>query len=238
MIAIPAIDLSDSYTSRASLSMRWGDHDASNQPALSARALADMGFGRIHLVGFTKEASVDANTPAIEAIVRDTDARIQVVGRSSRSEMEQLFRVGAEYVVVGDRSIDEPEWLAEVADSYPGAVVAQTDIRDRRVVRRGWVRTLPIDVVDLIEDLNGLPLGGILVSGIQLDGPTRHADLALVEDLAERSQSPMMVWAKADSMNDLRALDHRGAAAVVLPAGCLLSGALDPRSVSREFGNV
>jgi phosphoribosylformimino-5-aminoimidazole carboxamide ribotide isomerase len=232
MIAIPAVDLSEASHGRTRPKAEYA-----GVAAHEARALADIGFSRLHLESFGNGADGGRSLPAVESIVRDTDVQIQVAGPSSSTEIDRLFGTGAEYIVVGDRSIDEPEWLDGLTELYRHAIVVQTDVRDRRVVKRGWVRTLPVDVLDLVEELNELPLGGILVGGLQLEGPTRNADLSLIEDLAERSHCPILVSTKVGTVNDLRALEHRGAAAVVLRAGTLLSGVLDPRAVALEFGS-
>lgn len=233
MIAIPVVDFGNASAGRSSQPARAGAVSAGTHSALIARALSNLGFTRLHL----EDAGSGARTEAVEEIIRDTDASVQVAGANSGSEIERLFRTGAEYIVVGDRSIEEPEWLSGLAELYPDSIVVRSEVRDRRVVRRGWVRTLPVDVLDLVDDLNALPLGGILLSGFQLDGPTRQADLALIEDLAERSRNPIIVSARLESVNDLRTLEHRGASAAVLRADPLLSGTLDGRMVAREFGS-
>ena len=230
MIAIPAVDLSEGKA-------RSGTEFAGTRPAMTARILTDLGFTRLHLEDFGTGVRSSPDVPAIEEIVRDTDASIQVAGPTSGSEIERLFRTGAEHIVVGDRCIDEPEWLASLSDLYPDAIVVRTDVRDRRVVRRGWVRTLPIDVLDLVEELSTLPLAGVLVGGLQLGGTGRNTDLALVEDLVERSRCAILVSLNADTIDDLRALEHRGAAAVVLRGGQLLSSAAHVRTVAQEFGS-
>lgn len=231
MIAIPAVDVRDSSLARASARFSAGAERVTD--ALSAaRAFADLGFTRLQLEDF----STGARTSSLEDIVNATDASVQVAGPSSSSDIEQLLHVGAEYVVLGTRCIEDPEWLAGVADLFPDTVLVATDVRDRRIVRRGWVQTVPLDIVDLIEDLNSFPLAGILVGGIQLEGPARHAELALVEELAERSRSPIMVSAKIRTLDDLRALEHRGAAAAVLRAE-QLTGELEARVVARAFGS-
>jgi phosphoribosylformimino-5-aminoimidazole carboxamide ribotide isomerase len=234
MIAIPSVEIADASSGRAG-SITRPERQPGDASVIAARALADLGFARLHLDGPTMTTSASATAPAVEHIAHSTDATIQVAGPSSVSEIEQLFRAGAEYVVVGARAIDEPEWLASIVDLYPDAIVVATDVRDRRVVRQGWVRTLPVDILDLADELSSLSLAGILVGGLHLDGPGRHADLALVEDLTDRSRVPISIRARIETVNDLRALEHRGAAAAVLRAD-QLNGTLDPRVIAREFG--
>jgi phosphoribosylformimino-5-aminoimidazole carboxamide ribotide isomerase len=234
MIAIPAVELQDrnlatgERTSRTSAAVYGG-------PGLAARELTDLGFTHLQLDGCTGDRRGSGRASALEEIVRDTGAKIQVAEARTGSEVERLLQTGADHVVVGARALDEPEWLAEIADLYPDAIVVSAELRDRRVVRRGWIRTLPHDIVDVVEELNAFPLAGVLVGGLQLDGVSRNADLMLVEDLAERSRSPLIVSAKVTTLDDLRALEHRGAVATVLRAE-YLNGALDSRVVAREFG--
>ena len=48
---------------------------------------------------------------------------------------------------------------------------------------RGWAHTLPVDILDVVEELNGLPLGGLLVTAVHKEGQLRGTDLPLMEDV-------------------------------------------------------
>jgi phosphoribosylformimino-5-aminoimidazole carboxamide ribonucleotide (ProFAR) isomerase len=161
---------------------------------------------------------------------------VQVGRLTSTSDIEQLLRAGADAVVVGDRALEEPEWLAHVADLYPDAIGIATDVRDRRVVRRGWVRTLPVDILDLVEELNDLQLRELIVSIRPLDGDMRFGELSLLEDVADRSRCPVLVAGGITTIDDLRALEHRGVAGAVIEAEKLLGAGFDARDVAHEFG--
>ena len=192
-----------------------------------------MGFSRLHL----SDGSAGGGTegPVLEEVLRITEARVQVGGVEATSDIDQLIRLGVDSVVVGDRGIEEPDWLADVADIYPEAIGATTAVRDRRVVRRGWVRTLPVDILDLVDELNAIPLQALIVTIPTLDAAGRFSELSLLEDVAERSRFPVIVSGDIAEVNDLRALEHRGIAGAILDADSLLSGILDGRSVAREF---
>lgn len=229
MIAIPSVHLHGSgQTTGASTNGR-----ARVQASGLARQIADLGFARLHV---ENGASSAASMPTLEDLLRDTAAQLQVAGVGTTTDIELLLRAGAESVVVGDRAIEEPDWLADVAELYPDSVVVATDVRDRRVMRRGWVRTLPVDILDLVDELNALPLRELLVTVRPHDGALRFGELGLLEDVVDRSRCPVLVAGAVTSIQDLRALEHRGVAGAIIEAERLLGATMDGRQVAREFG--
>lgn len=229
MIAIPSLDIAV-----ASGFSRDGRARAASAAGV-ARDLVDLGFACLHVqsgAGPLPSTSI----PELEEVVRDSHARVQVGRLASTSDIEQLLRAGADAVVVGDRALEEPDWLAHVVDLYPESVGVATDVRDRRVSRRGWVRTLPVDILDVVDELNALPLRELIVNIRPLDAEMRFEELSLLEDVADRSRCPVFAAGGITSIHDLRALEHRGLAGAVIAAEKLLGGGIDGREVAREFG--
>lgn len=235
MIAIPAIDLREG----ACVQLVGGSYAAERvrlpDPLAVARQWTDEGFSRLHVVDLDAATGAGSNTSVIESLLADTPAEVQVGGGIRGTEqIEQLFRAGADRVVVGTRALEEPEWLAKIAALYPGVIIVATDVRERKVVTRGWVRTLPLDVLDVVEELNAHALGGLLVTAVHLEGQMRGTDLALMEDVAEASRFPVIASGGIASVADLRALEHRGVAGAVIGMA-LYTGALEPRALAQEF---
>ena len=166
------------------------------------------------------------------------DAALDVqVGGGVRSEdaIERLLGDGARRVVVGTRAVEEPDWLDEMSHRFPGELLVAADVRDRRVVTRGWDRTLPRDVFDVVEELNHLPLAGVLVTAVHREGQLKGTDLPLMEDVAEACAVPVSASGGVTTLNALRALADRGVAAAVVGMA-LYTGAHDARQVAEEFG--
>jgi phosphoribosylformimino-5-aminoimidazole carboxamide ribotide isomerase len=224
MIVIPAVDLQQNSLALPS-GRTLGGHSAE-----IARNLTDLGFRRLHVV------ESGSGRPSVEDIVRDTSAVVQVGGVGTTTDIERLLQAGVDHVIVGDRGIEEPEWLADIAELYAGSIAVATDVRDRRVVMRGWVRTLPVDILDVVDELNALPLRELLVALRIPDGGPGIGDLSLLEDVAEHSRCPVSVVGAVSSVNDLRALEHRGIASAIIEAERFISGAIDGRRVAQEFG--
>lgn len=235
MIAIPAIDLRDGACVQLVGGSYADERVRLPDPLAVARQWTDEGFTRLHVVDLDAATGAGSNFPLIESLLADTTGEIQVGGGiRSTEQIEQLFEAGADRIVVGTRAIEEPEWLAQVASLYPGLLVVAADVRERRVVTRGWARTLPFDILDLVEELNGHPLGGLLVTAVHLEGQMRGTDLALMEDVAEASRFPVIASGGIATVADLRALEHRGMAGAVIGMA-LYTGALDARAVAQEF---
>lgn len=235
MITIPTISLRYG-ASVPPVGTDVGDGLFDRDPVVLARALSASGFRRIQASQI--DGVYDAGSLlAIENVIRDGSVGVQVlVDDPSNDVVDRLIDSGAESVIVRASAVDDPSWIESIAQTYPGSIVMATDVHERRSVARGWMRALPIDVFELIEDLAGVPLAGLLVSIADGNGHTSFSDLSLLEDVAEASAFPVLTTAGVSSMNDLRALEHRGIAGVVL-GSVLFSGALDPRAVAQEFNS-
>jgi phosphoribosylformimino-5-aminoimidazole carboxamide ribotide isomerase len=138
-------------------------------------------------------------------------------------------------VVVGTRAIEDEDWRVEMAMRYPDRLIIAADVRERKVVTRGWAETSRIDVIDFVESLSGLPLAGVLVTAVHMEGRMEGTDLPLMEDVADASDWPVFASGGVSTADDLRALEHRGLAGAVLGMA-LYTGALDARRTAEEFG--
>ena len=237
MIAIPALDLREG----ACVQLVGGSYAEEkvrlDDPYAVARGWVRTGFRRLHLVDLDAATGKGSNRELVRDILRDDSAEVQVGGGiRSHDDVEELLEAGAARVVVGTRAVEEPEWLAQLASSYPAQVIVAADVRERRVVTRGWARTLPMHVMDLVEELNQLPLAGLLVTAVHREGQMQGTDLPLMEDVAEASAFPVIASGGVATMDDLRALEHRGISAAVIGMA-LYTGALDPRAVADQFSS-
>lgn len=235
MIAIPAVDLRGG----ACVQLVGGAYEQERvrleDPASVARSWAWHGFRRLHLVDLDAATRRGSNEEIVRDILGDRSLDVQVGGGVRSGEtIERLLADGAHQVVVGTRALEEMEWLAEMTSLFPNELIVAADVRDRRIVTRGWSRTLPRDILDAVAELNALPLAGILVTAVHKEGRLGGTDLPLMEDVAELSGAPVIASGGITTMDDLRALADRGIAATVIGMA-LYTGALDPRFVAEEF---
>ncbi|HVZ78005.1 MAG TPA: 1-(5-phosphoribosyl)-5-[(5-phosphoribosylamino)methylideneamino] imidazole-4-carboxamide isomerase [Gemmatimonadaceae bacterium] len=235
MIVIPAVDLREGACVQLVGGSYADERVRLDDPVAAARSWCDAGFRRLHVVDLDAATGAGSNAGVISDILQSVDAAVQVGGGVRDSaRVDALLSSGAARVVVGTRAVEDPEWLAELADEYPGAIVLAADVRERQVVTHGWARAFPRDVVEFVEEASLLPLGGILVTAVHKEGQMGGTDLTLMEDVVEASAVPIIASGGVASAGDLRALDHRGVHAAVVGMA-LYTGALDPRAIAQEF---
>lgn len=235
MIAIPAIDLREG----ACVQLVGGEYADErvrlDDPVEVARTWERAGFRRLHVVDLDAATGRGSNEEMIREILRATSLETQVGGGvRDVDRIDALIGEGASRVVLGTRAVKEPDWLAEMTETFPNQIVVAADVRDRRVVARGWTETTGRHVLDLVSELNDLPLAGIMVTAVHREGRMEGTDLPLMEDVAEESVHPVCASGGIGSIGDLRALEDRGVAAVVIGMA-LYTGAIDPRVVAEEF---
>jgi phosphoribosylformimino-5-aminoimidazole carboxamide ribotide isomerase len=236
MIAIPAVDLREG----ACVQLVGGEYAKERvrlgNPLEVMRSWENFGFTRLHFVDLDAATGHGTNFPLICDLLGEASVPVQVGGGVRSDErIEELLAAGAQQVIVGTRALEERDWLAEMAATHPGQLIIACDVRERKVTTRGWAHTLPFDILDVVEELNALPLGGLLVTAVHREGQMQGTDLPLMEDVVEAARFPVYASGGVATMQDLRALEHRGAAGVVIGMA-LYTGALDPVVVAGEFG--
>src|SRR5579859_378171 len=196
MIAIPALELREGIC----VQLAPGAYDQEvmriPDPAGVARAWREYGFRNLHVVDLDRMAGRGNNDTAIQAIIGATDAAVQVDGGiRSEASIEHLLNNGAQRVVIGSLALEDLDWLADMARLYPGCVVVAVDVRDRRVLSRGWLRPGARIVLDLIEEIDDLPLAGLLVTAADREEGQRGTYLQLIEDVVETAEFPIFAAA-------------------------------------------
>jgi phosphoribosylformimino-5-aminoimidazole carboxamide ribotide isomerase len=205
-------------------------------PLSAARHWDQVGFRRLHIVDLDGAMGIGSNDRVIEDLLSATRVEVQAGGGvRTQDRIEQLLGSGALRVVIGTRALEDADWLEEIAHQLPNDIIVAADVRDRRLVTRGWLHALPADIIDTVEDLNALPLAGLIVTAVDRQGTLGGTDLRLFEDIVDASTIPVYAAGGISSLDELRALADRGVAGAVVGMA-LYSGAIDAQAAAWEFG--
>jgi phosphoribosylformimino-5-aminoimidazole carboxamide ribotide isomerase len=236
MIAIPAVDLRGGRC----VQLVGGDYEKEkirlDDPLAVARDWTNLGFPRLHVVDLDAATGRGRNDEVIRDLLRESDVPVQVGGGvRDEARIERLLEEGATWVVIGTRAVEDEDWRHEMASLFPGRLIIAADVRERRVVTKGWAETSRLDVIDFVQELGTIPLAGVLVTAVHREGKMQGTDLPLMEDVAEASAWPVFASGGVTSLEDMRGLEHRGLSGAVLGMA-LYTGVLDARRLAEEFG--
>ena len=237
MIAIPAIDLRDGACVQLVGGVFEAERVRIDDPMIALRRWESAGFTRLHVVDL--DAAVGrASTPnrqRIAEVLESSTVPVQV-GGGIRDDacVAALVDAGASAVVVGTRAITDPAWLERLVERCHDRIIVAADVRDREVVIHGWQDTSRLDIGELLPRLEPLPIAGLLVTAVHLEGQMRGPDVALTRSVVAASTHSVIASGGVGSLNDLRALRDAGTSGVVIGMA-LYTGALDARAVAEEF---
>ncbi len=168
----PAIDIRDGHAVR----LVQGDYDRETRfdddPADAARRWVEGGASILHVVDLDgARGGEPANLEAVARIAAAVDVPIQLGGGlRDRRSVEHAFAAGAQRAVLGTSAQRNPDLLGELADLYPGRIVASVDARGDRVAVEGWEKPTGTRVQEAIELLAARGVSTFLYTPVEVDG--------------------------------------------------------------------
>lgn len=235
MQVIPAVDLRDG----ACVQLVGGSYEEERvriaDPVAVAKKWQTAGFTRLHIVDLDAATERGTNRGVVREIIASTKMTVQAGGGIRDFDaIDDILCFGAAAAVLGTRALENGPWLKQAASRFPRELIVAVDVRERRVVTRGWARELPLDVIEAVRQLNDLPLAGILVTAVHREGQMKGPDLALVKDIVAATAHPLQASGGIGSIEDLERLRDAGASAAIVGMA-LYTEALNPETVSKEF---
>jgi len=236
MIAVPAVDLKEGRCVQL-VGGVWEDERVSlPDPIAVAKRWRERGFRILHLVDLDAALEKGDNLDTLTRIAREAPGEVQVGGGVRNAERaEALIGAGASRVIVGTRAVDDRKWLADLAERFQGKVMVAADIRDGKVLRRGWTESSELRVENFLAELAELPLAGILCTDVGREGQVKGIDREGVAAVLAAARHPLWVSGGVTTIDELRFLREGGAAGAVLGMA-LYTGVLDADQVAKEFG--
>lgn len=206
-------------------------------PVAVARKWVTAGFTALHVVDLDAAMGTGSNRPHVLDILRAVDVPVQVGGGvRNDATASELLAAGASRVIVGTRAVEDPAWLRALSARHPGRVVVAADVRGSRIVTRGWTEDSGIDAVEFLRGLDGLQLGGVLVTDVTREGQMVGIDEERFRALVAATRHPLLAAGGIGRIEDVRALARCGAAGAVLGMA-LYTGAVPARALIQEFAS-
>ncbi|CAM5188330.1 Imidazole glycerol phosphate synthase subunit HisF OS=Castellaniella defragrans OX=75697 GN=hisF PE=3 SV=1 [Castellaniella defragrans] len=140
-------------------------------------------------------------------------------GVSSIEDVEQLFRIGVEKVVINSAATDS-EFIRRVSHlAGAQSIVGSIDVRKKmlggyRVCTRSGAVDTKEDPVSYAKRLEDAGVGELIVCSIDREGTEKGYDLDLVAKVSEAVRVPVVASGGAGSLSDMADAVRAGASAV------------------------
>ena len=207
---LPAVDISGGQAVQlvqgvAGSEKRFGD------PVEAALRWQEAGAEWIHLVDLDAAFGRGNNHSVIKRVIKNTPRRVNVElsgGIRDDASLEAALATGAKRINLGTAALENPEWAAHVISEYGEAIAVGLDVRGTTLAARGWTE----EGGDLWHVLDRLEAAGCcryVVTDVTKDGTLAGPNLALLKEVADRTDKPVIASggvATLDDLSDLREL--------------------------------
>ena len=191
---------------------RYGD------PIEAAESWVDRGADTLHVIDLDGAfEGKRENADAVEQIMDAVDVGVQLGGGIRRAEdaLDLLDR-GVDRVILGTAAIENPEIVAEISEEHPDSVVVSLDAKGGEVVVEGWTEGTGLDPAAAAGRYADLGAGAILFTDVDVEGRLEGVAADRVQRVVEGVEIPVIASGGVATVEDIRALEEAGAAAVVV----------------------
>lgn len=209
MDIIPAIDFKDGKVVNLKQGRLEESTIYSDDPVGMAAHWVEQGAERLHLVdldgafqGFPVNqaliATIAANHPQLT---------IQLGGGIRSAEViEAYLQAGVNYVIIGTKAVEEPEFVGAMCKLFPGHIMVGLDGLHGRVAKNGWKEVTDISVKSLALLFESDGIESIVYTDIGKDGMMGGINMSATCDLAESVAVPVIASGGVTDISDIKAL--------------------------------
>ena len=232
MLLIPAIDIKEGKCVRLRQGLMNDSTVFSDSPLAMADKWVKLGAKRIHLVDLDGAfAGKPANGDVINEIAEKYPNVPIQIGGGIRDEktIQAYLDAGVEYVIIGTRAANEPEFIAEIAAQYGKNLIIGLDAKDGIVAVDGWAKLTEHNVVDLAKRFENDGVQAIIYTDIARDGMMQGVNLEATKQLAESVNMPIIAAGGVTNMSDLIELQKIESSGIsgVITGRAIYEGSLD-----------
>lgn len=209
MLIIPAIDLKDGKCVRLRQGRMEETTVFSDDPVAMADHWVTEGARRLHLVDLNGAfEGHPVNGEIIKAIAANhPDLPIQLGGGIRSAEViEAYLEAGVNYVIIGTRAVEQPEFVGQMCKRFPGHIIVGLDALHGMAATRGWAEVSEISVKSLALLFEADGIEAIVFTDIGKDGMMGGINLHATRDLANSISIPVIAAGGITDIKDVQAM--------------------------------
>ena len=209
MQILPAIDFNGGRV----VNLRQGQLNQATTYSDDPLAIADLwvsqGARNLHLVDLDGAfAGKPVNQSAIKQIARHHPQLSIQLGGGIRSAtiIESYLNAGVNYLIIGTKAVEEPAFVGEMCQQFPGHIMVGLDGLNGLVATRGWKNVTHISVKRLAEMFQADGIASIVYTDIGKDGMMDGINLKATIDLAASVDVNVIASGGVSRIKDIEAL--------------------------------
>ena len=209
MLLIPAIDLKDGQCVR----LRQGRMDDttvfSNSPVDMAERWVKAGARRLHLVDLNGAfEGKPVNGDVVRAVAEKfPDVPVQIGGGIRDAETVQAYiDAGVQYCIIGTKAVQEPPFVVELCQQFPGHIIVGIDAKNGMVATDGWAEVSSVSAIELAQQFEQAGVSAIVYTDIARDGMMTGVNVEETLKLAQSIDIPVVASGGVTNMDDIEAL--------------------------------
>jgi phosphoribosylformimino-5-aminoimidazole carboxamide ribotide isomerase len=233
MLIIPAIDLKEGKCVRLEQGLMDKATVYSEDPATTARHWESQGAELLHVVDLNGAfAGVPKNLEAIKSIRAAIRIPIEVGGGiRDLATIRSLVSIGIDRIILGTAAIENPSFVQEACEEFPGRIIVGIDAKDGLVAIKGWAEVTKVLAIDLAQQMQEYGVIAVIYTDIKRDGMLSGPNIEATRSLAKALHIPVIASGGVHTMQDIEALlavRHSGVSGVIT-GKAIYSGSLDLR---------
>jgi phosphoribosylformimino-5-aminoimidazole carboxamide ribotide isomerase len=171
-----------------------------------------MGATRLHIVdldGATRgePVNIDIITQIASVMMIPTQ-----IGGGIRSieDMEKLFRIGIDRVILGTAAVEEPKLVEQACRRFGNSLIVSLDARDGFIAIHGWTKETVLDIVEFARQLVAMGVKRFIYTDISRGSTLTEPNFTGIFDLIEEIGLPVIAAGGISSLSHLKILKKLG----------------------------
>ena len=216
---IPAIDIIGGKCTRLSQGDYATQKNYGGDPAEWARAYADSGVKRLHLVDLEgAKSAAPKNLRTLETIASLGLLTLEWGGGIKDDEaLKAVWNAGADQAIIGSIAAKDPERMLGWLTQYGNRIILGADVRDGRVAVSGWLEDGGIGLEEILDRFLPAGLQRAIVTDIARDGMLQGPSFDLYKGLKEHYPAlETIVSGGVSSMDDIARAGGMGLTGIIV----------------------
>ena len=213
----PALDLMQGKAVRLEAGRKMSATVFHEHPIQLISALTSDGADRLHLVDLDGAFGEPRQLQLLEYIIRASPIPVQVGGGiRDAAAVEQMFQLGAAFVILGTAAVKKPAEVEQLCRYYPKRIIVAVDARDGIVTVDGWTLPSAMTAIELGQMADDWGVAALLYTDVLRDGMRTGPNLPATSQLAHSVKCDVYASGGVATLDDIARLRDAKTAGVVV----------------------